>query len=108
MKFNGVISNSIFCVIHKSFCSILHCVLVFSILVIHVMWREVLCDGNCFRFRNVRTLYIHSLGSASLFLHSLQILTYTCIHMYTYTNIYKYFGKVKGKKRKFCSLHLVA
>jgi len=48
MKFNGAISNSIFCIIHKSFCGVSHCFLVISILVIQVMWREVLCDGNCF------------------------------------------------------------
>lgn len=48
VKCNGAISSGIFCVIHKRFCSILHCTLPFIMLVIQVMWREVLCDGDCF------------------------------------------------------------
>lgn len=89
MKCNGVISNSIFCVIHKSFCSILHCFLVFSILVIHVMWTEVLCDGNCF-VSEMSGLYVFTVlvlhrSSFTVYKYS-HILVYICIHIQTFTN----------------------
>lgn len=89
MKFNGVISNSIFCVIRKSFCSILHCFLVFSILVIHAMWREVLCDGNCFvsemSGRYIFTVLVLHHSSFTVYKYS-YILVYICIHIQIFPN----------------------
>lgn len=102
MKFNSAISNSIFCVIHKSCCSILHCFLVISILVMQVMGREVLCNGHCF-ISETRGLYVYS----ALVLHSFCFAVYKYAHFAT-TQVLPNFEKGKEKKWKLYNLYLLA
>lgn len=102
MKFNGAISNSIFCVIHKSFGSILHCFLVISVLVNQMMWREVLCDGNCFISEPSR-LYVFT----ALVLHHFSFMVCKDSH-FAATQPLPHFRKVKDNKSEFCRLYLVA
>lgn len=102
MKFNGAISNSIFCVIHRSCCSILRCFLVISILVIQVMGREVLCNGNCF-ISETPGFYVYS----ALVLHSFSFAVYKYAH-FAATQALPHFGKGKEKKWKLSNLRLPA
>lgn len=102
MKFNGPISNSIFCVIHKSCCSILHCFLVISILVIQVMGREVLCNGNCF-ISETPGLYVYS----AKVLHSFSFAVYKYAH-FAATEALPHFGNGKEEKWKLYNLCLLA
>lgn len=102
MKFNGAISNSIFCVIHKSCCSILHCFLVISILVIQVMGREVLCTGSAF-ISETPGLYMKS----ALVLHSFSFTIYKYAH-FAATQAVPHFGKRKEKQWKLYNLCLLA
>lgn len=102
MKFNGAISNSIFCVIHKSCCSILHCFLVISILVIQVMGREVLCNGNWF-ISEAPGLYVYS----ALVLQFFSFAVYKYAH-FAAMQALPHFGNGKEKKGKLYNLCLLA